>query len=806
MNARLFRYVSVGAMLTLSLGSALPTMAATAKPISPASPASTASRGAPSAPLAPPSPGAPSATGTVIYNSLPMPQAPNVPSLGFEATSTSEFGDHIAFAGTARKATRVTVLMSAWEVHSNFPLLGDSLGWMHPITLKLYTVNNAGPTPAPGTLIGSVTQNFKIPWRPEADPSCGTAWKSDSDGLCYNGYAFNIVFDLTSLNLTLPNEIIYGIAYNTADYGAAPIHAPGPYNSLNVGLASVGPSVGTDVNLDDVFWNTSYAGFYTDGGAGGVGIFRQDTNWTGYVPSARFEVAPTTVIVGPGAMNNWFFYNDETDAIDNTLGTFVAGPGTPAGGSGSAKISVTGTQRRNLATYQFAGTPLASITSLRYRIYNPSAGNGGSSNSAAYLNFNVDFNGSDTWQRRMIFLPADNGGVTQDNWKEFDAASGSSMWRYSGPTWPAPLATPGATPYSWATLLATYPGIRIRVTDAFLGLRVGEPYPDGYTENIDTLTFGSTSGTTIYDFEPAADLRFTPATTLVPVGSQVPINIDIATAGLPIRNLAGYQFDVNYNKTVLNGYFKGLYVNSFFDAASNAFKAYNPPDFNDATGLGKYGVTKTAPTPGAPLTTYTGYGTLASVSFTATAPGVSVLTFSNVLFSDAAALGLPVTSSTATVTVYGNATINGTVKLQGRATPITDGPVTLVDTSNTFAPVNTTYNATTGFFSAVVPALASGTTYRLTVDHTLYLSNTKLLTVMPALTYAQPTTTLKGGDANNTETVTVSDLSCIGSDFGTAGSTCGGLGGSDINADGVVNIFDLVIAGGNYDLVGPLPY
>ena len=215
MNARLFRYVSVGAMLTLSLGSALPTMAATSKPISPASPASAASRGAPSAPLAPPSPGAPSAPGTGIYNSLPIPQAPNVPSLGFEATSTSEFGDHIAFAGTARKATRVTVLMSAWEVHSNFPLLGDSLGWMHPITLKLYTVNNAGPTPAPGTLIGSVTQNFKIPWRPEADPSCGTAWKSDSDGLCYNGYAFNIAFDLTSLNLTLPNEIIYGIAYNT---------------------------------------------------------------------------------------------------------------------------------------------------------------------------------------------------------------------------------------------------------------------------------------------------------------------------------------------------------------------------------------------------------------------------------------------------------------------------------------------------------------------------------------------------------------------------------------------------------------
>jgi hypothetical protein len=29
-----------------------------------------------------------------------------------------------------------------------------------------------------------------------------------------------------------------------------------------------------------MFWNKSFAAFYTDGGAAGVGIFRQDTNWT----------------------------------------------------------------------------------------------------------------------------------------------------------------------------------------------------------------------------------------------------------------------------------------------------------------------------------------------------------------------------------------------------------------------------------------------------------------------------------------------------------------------------------------------
>ena len=133
----------------------------------------------------------------------------------------------------------------------------------------------------------------------------------------------------------------------------------------------------------------------------------------------------------------WLFYNDETDAGDPTLGSFVTGPGTPVAGTGSVQVSVTGTQRRNLATYEFAGTPLTDITTLAFSTYNPSAGNGGSATRSGYLQFNVDFNGSDTWQRRLIFLPSDNGGVTQDAWNEWDAISGGNAnWRYSGPNWP----------------------------------------------------------------------------------------------------------------------------------------------------------------------------------------------------------------------------------------------------------------------------------------------------------------------------------------------------------------------------------
>ena len=134
----------------------------------------------------------------------------------------------------------------------------------------------------PDTLLATTTENVTIPWRPAADPTCpgGTAWRA-GDGQCYNGIAFNASFDMSSLNVTLPGDVIVGIAYNTADYGATPIHEAGPYNSLNVGVPEgQTASVGTDDNADNVFWNTSHAAFYTDGGTAGVGIFREDTHWT----------------------------------------------------------------------------------------------------------------------------------------------------------------------------------------------------------------------------------------------------------------------------------------------------------------------------------------------------------------------------------------------------------------------------------------------------------------------------------------------------------------------------------------------
>jgi len=59
---------------------------------------------------------------------------------------------------------------------------------------------------------------------------------------------------------------------------------------------------------------------------------------------------------------------------------------------------------------------------------------------------------------------------------------------------------------------------------------------------------------------------------------------------------------------------------------------------------------------------------------------------------------------------------------------------------------------------------------------------------------------LLGGDANDNDVIDITDAGCIGDDYGVSPSVCGS-GTSDVNGDGKVDILDLTLMGGNYDLV-----
>ena len=219
---------------------------------------------------------------TMIYNSNPSPLPGNVPSLGYQANQTAEFGDLIQFAPGPRNLTSATVTMSDWAKKSDWLTVGTAAGFDHLLTLNVY---NVGPGNTVGSLIGSDTIDAFVPWRPEDDPSCGIGggWGSS----CFSGLAFQVAFDFSGL--LVPDQVIYGLAFNTNTWGYNPIGLPGPYESLNFGLSTVGASVGSDPLPGTAYWNTKTAANYTDGGAGGVGTFRQDTGWAPYTGAIDFS-------------------------------------------------------------------------------------------------------------------------------------------------------------------------------------------------------------------------------------------------------------------------------------------------------------------------------------------------------------------------------------------------------------------------------------------------------------------------------------------------------------------------------------
>lgn len=267
---------------------------------------------------------------------------------------------------------------------------------------------------------------------------------------------------------------------------------------------------------------------------------------------------------------------------------------------------------------------------------------------------------------------------------------------------------------------------------------------------------------------------------------------------LDVVNLYGYQFKVNYDATRVGAV--GAFVNSWFNTVGGSI----PWGGTCSAGVCQFSVSLLNPTPAV-----NGSGPVATVTLTGlpAAPfGTFTVDFSDVILTDKDANAQPTALSTATCAVYDVATINGTVTMQGRATPKSAGTVRLFDESGFLPAVVAPFSAVDGSFTAQVPWLPSATTYSITASHWLYLTNLHTgLTVNGAGPFTLPTTRLLAGDANNSGKIFIDDLSCIGGRFGLApGGACGGLPNSpDINEDGIVNVLDLVLAGGNYGLEAP---
>jgi hypothetical protein len=213
-----------------------------------------------------------------------------------------------------------------------------------------------------------------------------------------------------------------------------------------------------------------------------------------------------TVLANSAVSGKWYFYDDTSDVLNNTLGSFVAGPGTPPLGAGSALVNplASASGRTLLTNGGFGGTVLASTTALSYSYYQPSGA--WSSSEAPFLRFNVDFAGSVSYQGSLVYVPSANGAVTQDSWQNTgNITAAGSLWSYSGAFWPAGVTTvantiAGTTSRTWASILADYPTIRMHPLFPQIGVRVGEPGPTGLTANLDNFSITVNAVTKTYDF------------------------------------------------------------------------------------------------------------------------------------------------------------------------------------------------------------------------------------------------------------------------------------------------------------------
>lgn len=276
------------------------------------------------------------AQGLPIYNNIPSPLPGNVPSWGYEATGTSEFGDRIMFApATGRSVTTVTLTMSSWGCQSGHWYSGDCASapgatFSHPITLNIYNVVAGNQV---GTQIESVTQTFAIPYRPSADLNCTGAnagkWYDASSNTCFNGRAVNLTFSLSGL--TVPDQVIFGVAYNTTHFGYTPIGvAPCnassggcDYDSLNVGLAdpALYNTVGSNPSPDDAYQYTIYSSCLN----GPIIPFGLDAGcWTGFKPAIRFNASNAPVTRDDCKNGGWQTRTTETGAPFKNQGQCVS--------------------------------------------------------------------------------------------------------------------------------------------------------------------------------------------------------------------------------------------------------------------------------------------------------------------------------------------------------------------------------------------------------------------------------------------------------------------------------------------------
>ncbi len=200
---------------------------------------------------------------------------------------------------------------------------------------------------------------------------------------------------------------------------------------------------------------------------------------------------------------DWFFAAE----TGSGSGEFVAGPGDPPIGSGSAEISISAVgDGFVLAGFVgLGGTLLADIEALSYSTYRTT----GNSAWALSLQFAADYNGTGAWQGRLVFEPHYTETVNANEWQTWDTLTQGKWWGTGGD---GAVQCPINAPCTWSEVLVKWPEIEIRDDGGPIVFKAGSGWGE-FRGNVDGFSRTIAGDTKTYDFGPKpADSEPEPAT------------------------------------------------------------------------------------------------------------------------------------------------------------------------------------------------------------------------------------------------------------------------------------------------------
>jgi len=268
-----------------------------------------------------------------------------------------------------------------------------------------------------------------------------------------------------------------------------------------------------------------------------------------------------------------------------------------------------------------------------------------------------------------------------------------------------------------------------------------------------------------------------PTHSLVEVGSQ----IDIQIRAENVSNFYGAEFELTYDPAIVTAL--SVVPGAVFTAYPNEYQVVQNEIL---TGTIRFAASLLSTTKAPP---FTGNAHVATITFLGIAPGTSPLTWVETKVSNNAAQAITHARLNGTIQVAYMADVQGRALMEGRSNH-SGSSVSIVG----WGTPDTTDSGGWYWFGNVVNG-----TYDVTMGHSLYLSSTlTTCTVSGSGTVTLPDVTLLGGDLNADNVIDILDLSFAAAHFNQ------NFPAADITANGIVDVYDIVLIGKNFKVAGPV--